>query len=223
MSELGTIGQMYEDRRTKKKGKLIERDEKYKTLLLESEDGKSFNVSYGGFKGNWRSVDEPVETIEEAMQEVDTSKEDIPEQTTEEKKEEKPAKIVKKRAERNISEGYESAYHRVSEYAKSFNNPALIVDVLPNKRKVLLKFNNRKIFIINYLTRSDEYRVCVSEKLIMRLKDKKYVNSIILHDKWINTKYTFIMTPDALDKFFEDVKSYVIDFMCDEVNVKEEE
>ena len=50
MSEIGVIGQIYEDRRTKKKGKLIERDEKYKTLLLETSEGKSFNVSYGGFK-----------------------------------------------------------------------------------------------------------------------------------------------------------------------------
>ena len=226
MSEIGVIGQIYEDRRTKKQGKLVERDEKYKTLLLETSDGKSFNVSFGGFKSNWRSVDEHIETIEEAMEEVE-----IPEKPSkkvkkqvkkEEPVEEAPVKKErKKQAERNISAGYEASVHKMMEYAKSFSNPTILIDVVPEKRKIILKAGSKKVFNLNYHTRTNNFKACVQEKHITLLKDEPYVQTIKYHETWVNTRYEFTLDVDKLDEFLEFSRTYVIDSMCD--RIKEEE
>lgn len=198
MSEIGIIGQIYEDRRTKKRGKLIERDDKYKTLLLESEDGKSFNISFGGFKSNWRSVDEPIETLEEAMQEVE-----IPE--------EPEVKPVKQKKERNISEGLESAVLKLLEYVKSFSNSSLKTGTIPKKRMVFVKTLRRRLFIVTYLTRTKKYKIYVPETLFLLIKDNAYVQDTEYHDNWINTKYQFLIPEDKFDTFLDDVRDYVID------------
>ena len=206
MSDIGVIGQIYEDRRTKKRGKLVERDDKYKTLLLESEDGKSFNISFGGFKSNWRSIDEPVETLEEAMQEVE-----IPEE-----------KIVIKRKRtskpRDVNPELESVVLEMIEYAKSFGNSRVHVSSVPKRRVVLLKIETRKVFEIILIARKNLYKVCVPEALLLLIREKKYVqeNSIQYHNKWINTKYTFTMQCEDVGLLFEDARQYVIDCLCEE-------
>jgi len=56
---IGVIGQKYEDRKSKKTGVLLERDEANKKLTLvdESVDGaQPFQISYAAFKSNWRKV-----------------------------------------------------------------------------------------------------------------------------------------------------------------------
>ena len=213
MSEIGIVGHIYEDRRTKKKGKLIERDEKYKTLLLETSDGKSFNVSYGGFKSNWRSVDEHVETVEEAMEEIE-----IPEQP----KKEKVEKPVKKRKERELNPGFESAILKMMDYAKTFNNPDIIIDVDAKKHKILFKINStkHKLFNVNYQVRKDRFQIAVNDVFLKRIKDNDYVKSIKYHETWVNTRYEFMLDVDKLDMFLDDARQYVIDFMSD--NLEEE-
>lgn len=57
-SELGVVGQKYENRKNKKTGILEERDEKKKQLFLRSDDGKSFIVMYSTFRSDWRKVNE---------------------------------------------------------------------------------------------------------------------------------------------------------------------
>lgn len=213
MSEIGVIGQIYEDRRTKKQGKLVERDEKYKTLLLETSDGKSFNVSFGGFKSNWRSVDEHIETVEEAMQEVDVPiKSEKAEPIVEKPAEEKPVK--KPRKEQQLSKGFEDGVLKMIEYANSFGNPNLKASADPKKRRIILKFNNRKVFNVNYRPREDMYHVALRQDLLFLLKDKKYVLGATYHETWVSTKHEFKITPDNLDAFFEDAKPYVVEFMC---------
>lgn len=56
---IGVIGQKYEDRKSKKTGVLVERDEANKKLAFaeETADGTQlFYVSYAAFKSNWRKV-----------------------------------------------------------------------------------------------------------------------------------------------------------------------
>lgn len=53
-NEVGIIGQMYEERKSKKVGVLESREPKYKTLMLRDKDGKSFNITYSTFRSNWR-------------------------------------------------------------------------------------------------------------------------------------------------------------------------
>ena len=212
MSEIGVIGQIYEDRRTKKQGKLVERDEKYKTLLLETSDGKSFNVSFGGFKSNWRSVDEHVETVEEAIAEVE---ENIPEEKTEEPvQEEVVQKPRKKRAESNVSQGLEELTLSMLDYAKSFNNDRIHTDVLPQKRMVTLKVDTVRMFVMNYLRKKDMFQAYSTESFLMLIKNKKYVHNVKYHENWPHFKYVYQIDKDALDTFFEDVRSYVIDYLC---------
>lgn len=74
VSEVGIIGQMYEERKSKKVGVLESREPKYKTLMFRDKDGGSFNITYSTFKSNWRKYqgEEVVQTstqIEEAKQE----------------------------------------------------------------------------------------------------------------------------------------------------------
>ena len=53
---IGIIGQKYEDRKSKKAGVLVERDEANKKLSFLGENEESFQVSFAAFKSNWRKV-----------------------------------------------------------------------------------------------------------------------------------------------------------------------
>lgn len=58
MSEvIGIIGQGYENRKTKKAGILVSRDEVKKTLhLINRETDERFDVSEASFRSNWRKI-----------------------------------------------------------------------------------------------------------------------------------------------------------------------
>lgn len=75
VNEVGIIGQMYEERKSKKVGVLESREPKFKTLMLRDNEGKSFNITYSTFRSNWRKYqgDEVIETstqIEEKKEEA---------------------------------------------------------------------------------------------------------------------------------------------------------
>lgn len=81
---VGIIGQMYEDRKTGKKGRLDSRNEKYKTLMLVGEDGKSFSISNSTFRSNWRKFHEETEqTVETQTAEEPATAETNETETTE--------------------------------------------------------------------------------------------------------------------------------------------
>lgn len=62
-SEVGIIGQLYEDRKTGKRGVLESRNDKYKTLMLADENGDAFTISNSTFRSNWRKVKDGVEPV----------------------------------------------------------------------------------------------------------------------------------------------------------------
>lgn len=203
MSEVGIIGQMYEDQRTRKRGKLLERDEKYKTLLMESPEGKSFNITFGGFKSNWREV-EPAEVVEPVTEPV-----------KEEVIEEKPVKKErKKQAERDVNPELEDMALKVLDYSKTFNDVKVSTNVVPIKRRVTLKVDNRRIFILTHKSRKHNFDVCVHENLYLRIRDNKYVKDASFHDTWQSMKYSFVIEIDEIGQFFEDIRPYVIDCIC---------
>lgn len=212
MSEVGIIGQIYEDRRTHKKGKLLERDEKYKTLLMESDDGKSFNITYGGFKSNWRKVDEEVPTIEEAMQEVE-----VPVIASEKPVIEAVPKVKKQRKEHEVSKGFETATLKLLEYVKSFNNKDITSKVTPEKRRIAVKCRSKRAFVVAHLVRFGKYQVCVAEDFFVKLKDKNYVTDSKFNETWqTSLRYSFVMEEECLDTFFEDARQYIIEDLCKE-------
>ena len=63
---IGVIGQKYEDRKSKKVGVLLARDEENKRLSFLDDKAEPFHISYAAFKSNWRKVisTTPVGTIE---------------------------------------------------------------------------------------------------------------------------------------------------------------
>ena len=62
---IGVIGQKYEDRKSKKVGYLLSRDESNKKLNFLDEKTEPFTVSYAAFKSNWRKVVEAEQPVEE--------------------------------------------------------------------------------------------------------------------------------------------------------------
>ena len=69
--KIGVIGQAYEDRKSKKVGVLIDRDEANKKLILGNEGEDNFTISYAAFKSNWRKVVQ-AEPVSETVIEPET-------------------------------------------------------------------------------------------------------------------------------------------------------
>ena len=65
----GTVGQMYENRKTKKSGVLVGKDEAKKTLQLnDSVTGEEFEVSEVSFRSNWRrAISENLEPVKKEI------------------------------------------------------------------------------------------------------------------------------------------------------------
>lgn len=167
MSEIGIIGQMYEDRRTKKVGKLVERDEKYKTLLFESEDGKSFNVSFGGFKSNWRKY-ESVEATEESIK----LEEPVVESTEPVKEDVKPA-VHKKPRKGQLHKEYTDAVLAVSKLVSSIENERLTLHVMENKTAFVIKIDNKRLFEVYTRPQKGYHFILVSESVYRELEPIK--------------------------------------------------
>ena len=87
-NEVGTIGQMYEHRKTHKAGVLESRDEKFKTLMFRDAEGKSFNVTYSTFHSAWRKYagDASIQTSTQKEEEKSQKKEKV----------DKAEKVIKK-------------------------------------------------------------------------------------------------------------------------------
>lgn len=204
MSEIGVIGAIYEDRRTKKKGKLVERDEKYKTLLMEASDGKSFNITFGGFKSNWRKVDEPEQTVEEAMQEIP-----IPEKKKPEKSKKKP-EVKRKATETEVSDGLESTITTLADFVNSFEGIKIKLNTVMKKRSNAILINGKRLFEVVYGVRDNVYTVCVGEKLAVELKKKSYAKDMMYHEKWLLLKYAFRLDVEDLDTFLDDMRDAIV-------------
>jgi len=218
MSEIGVIGQMYEDRRTKKRGKLIERDNKFKTLLMESKDGKSFNITFGGFKSNWRKIDESIQTVEEAMQE-EVPEEQISLQTKEApvKKNKTKTKTRKPQAPRQINIVLEETMLHILDYAKSFNSTKISTGIEPKKRNIRLKVDNTRMFILTYMARRDKFMVCLHERIFLQLRNKDYVSEAKFNESWQTMKYSFIIEDDELDDFLDDMREFIERALCNDI------
>lgn len=84
--EVGVIGQMYEDRKTKRRGVLESRDEKYKTLMFRDEKGGSFSIVYSTFRSNWRKCNGDAPVIKTSTQKEEEKKVEAEKQAKAEKK-----------------------------------------------------------------------------------------------------------------------------------------
>ena len=223
MSEIGTIGQIYEDRRTKKKGKLIERDNKFKTLLMESEDGKSFNITFGGFKSNWRKVDEPEQTVEEAMQE------EVPdEQITVETPVRIPVKknVVKKKSTKkvksnDVNPAFEEAIKILVDYVDTFNSDKLNVNPKFDRDFIAVKIGIYKFIEVFRRPRTDHYTIACKEDVAQMITGLKYISGVNYYKTRKPLNYAFNVSVDDFDTFLEDFRPFIVEILSTEVEEDE--
>jgi len=99
VAEPGTIGQVYEHRKTHKIGVLESRETKYKTLMFRDKNGGSFTTTYSTFRSDWRKYagDEVIQTSTQAEEKKPEKK--PAEKPVKEKSEKKPDKKKENREE----------------------------------------------------------------------------------------------------------------------------
>ena len=151
MSVEANFGQRYVDRRTHRVGILLEYDEKYKTYLLESQDGKTFNITSSQFKQNWEQTEEEVE-VEPIKAE--------------------PAKVGKKRY-KGPPEEQKDELNKILEtfflvgkaYVDEFQNEIITIKPEPYKHRFLMKVRHHTVFIADCMLKKKVCRVWLREHI----------------------------------------------------------
>lgn len=223
MSEIGEIGAIYEDRRTKKQGKLLERDNKFKTLLMEASDGKSFNITFGGFKSNWRKVDEPEQTVEEAMQE------EVPEEQITIKtpvKKQVKTKVVKKKSAKKVKDddvnpAFAEAIRVLVEYVGTFNSDKLNVSPKFDRDFIAVKIGIYKFIEVFRRPRTDHYTIACKEDVAQMVNDLKYIHGVNYYKTRKPLNYAFNVNIDDFDTFLEDFRPFVVEVLSTKVEEDE--
>lgn len=149
MSVEANFGQRYADKRTHRSGILLEYDEKYKTYLLESQDGKAFNITSSQFKQNWEQTDEVVDV---------------------EPVEAEPAKVGKTRykgppeeAKAELNKILETFFLVGKEYVDEFQNEIITIKPEPYKRRFLMKVRHHTVFVVDCMLRQKNCRVWIRD------------------------------------------------------------
>ena len=143
------FGQLYEDKRTHRAGKIVEYDEKYKTYLLESPDGKSFNITSSQFKSNWIPIEQPKEIVKPIVEVAKPSKKGYSGPSKEQKDE--------------VKDILATFMLIGAKYADSFQNEIITAKPEINKRRFLMKLRHRTIFIVDCLIRTKTCRIWMKE------------------------------------------------------------
>lgn len=153
MTEQIVFNKTYEDRRTHRSGKLLEYNEKYKTYLLESSDGKTFNVTSSQFKINWRLIEE-AEVQTEVKPEVEPA--EVKTGTTytgptEEKKKE-------------LNDVYTDAVLIGSKFIDSFMNDAVAIKLVPRKNMFRVRVDRHIVFDVQVMVKYNKFRLWLFEE-----------------------------------------------------------
>lgn len=233
MSEVGIIGQMYEDRRTKKCGKLISRDEKCKTMMFEAPDGKCFISSYSSFKSNMRKkIENEEEVIKEAyedalvQEDILSSTDDsvaVEEDISTESEEVELAEPVHRKAHKphRVSEITENVTLKLLDFAKSFNNPRVNLTVRTAKRLNMLFVDKRAVFDLYPVNRKNQFKCFIKEDVYRDTDwDLEFVE-VFRHPTYSKPICVYGNYAD-FDKFLEKLRPYVIERLSDEI-IEEED
>lgn len=167
-NEIGVIGQIYEDRKSKKRGVLESRNEKYKTLMMRDEKGGSFTIVYSTFRSNWRKYT-GAEVIKTSAQ-VEEEKETVQVAN-------KVLKKAKSVSEKKVKftpddkNNLVSAIVDVIEARAKKDNLELAIKVT-TKKGIMLRVNGKKLAEV-WPTKPDYCAVCTNLELKAN-KDIKY-------------------------------------------------
>jgi hypothetical protein len=205
--EVGVIGQMYEERKSKRLGVLESREEKYKTLLMRDPEGKSFNITYSTFHSSWRKYQGEV---------VAQTSTQVEEKRAEQKEKVEKAKSTLKKEDAKpklSSEDKVKAVHAASEIVLSIMNKyGLELNMVTSVRGAIqIKTGRRTLVEIWKKFTAGKYDICV----LQDVADKVHTDmdlDVSVHDAWrLKTVYS-IADKDfkaVLDVLMTAIKDYM--------------
>lgn len=206
------LNRVYEDRRTHRNGKLLEYNEKYKTYLLESSDGKSFNVTSSQFKNNWRMIEQE-EVKEQIKPEVEQA-------------EIKPARYKGKSEEekKELNDLFSSSTIYINEYVQGFKNPHIQMNIRQpiSKNTLRVRIDHWIVFDVQVMVKSKKCRIWLGEYAfnstswtVKPLAMKQYPGT--------NKNYTVEFSLEDLPTVLDDLKPAVLDKLAEIVGgIKDE-
>lgn len=224
----GIIGQMYEDRKSKKRGVLESREEKYKTLMFRAEDGSSFNMTYATFRSNWRKY-QGEEVIQTSTQVEEQRKE-------EEKKEESNKQIVETKSEvdkpktvttQEKVKKTRAVEELVSSKISKFDVPH-VQTAKTGRGCVIVRYKKKSLFEIWTKFNIDKYDLCVLDDVAKIDGDKfnsiKEQSEYNYKEKW-NLSHLLRIKNDDFDNVVDTLLELAIEFAKkkNEAEVKKEE
>ena len=222
-NEVGVIGQMYENRKTKKAGVLESRDEKFKTLMMRDNDGKAFNINFSTFRSDWRKYqgEEVIQTSTQIEEQKAEEKKEVTEAKKEVKKE-KPAtmsteeKVKAVKAVRKLLDEAIKA-SSVELETKTLSNGGTVIKAKGKKRTLVeVWLPNKFPDVYSFRMREDlDKFVETSEKREFLEKD---VNCVRYRPKKDDFESFIKVIITAIEKFVEET-----DFLNKEKNEKNEE
>lgn len=210
--EVGVIGQMYEERKSKRLGVLESREEKYKTLLMRDPEGKSFNITYSTFHSSWRKYQGEV---------VAQTSTQVEEKRAEQKEKVEKAKSTLKKEDAKpklSSEDKVKAVHAASEIVLSIMNKyGLELNMVTSVRGAIqIKTGRRTLVEIWKKFTAGKYDICV----LQDVADKVHTDmdlDVSVHDAWrLKTVYSIA------DKDFKDVLNILMTAIKDYMTKEEE-
>ena len=216
-TEVGIIGQTYQNRKTKKIGTLESRNEKCKTLCMVDPDGKTFNIVYSTFKSDWRKHGDDATTTKS----TETKKPEVKDAPTKNTKTEESKSETKTRGRKSIV----SAEDRVKATlaVKSTVEEAIEKSKLPLKVKTLskgaiaVKYNRRTSFEIWPHPDRNTYAFISNAKVQFSDKSVSYTRK----DGWIlKNRYEVKNLNTSVKEMLAAVKDDVL--KAEEKNTKKE-
>lgn len=210
--EVGVIGQMYEERKSKRLGVLESREEKFKTLLMRDPEGKSFNITYSTFHSSWRKYQGEV---------VAQTSTQVEEKRAEQKEKVEKAKLTLKKEDAKpklSSEDKVKAVHAASEIVLSIMNKyGLELNMVTSVRGAIqIKTGRRTLVEIWKKFTAGKYDICV----LQDVADKVHTDmdlDVSVHDAWrLKTVYSIA------DKDFKDVLNILMTAIKDYMTKEEE-
>lgn len=218
-SEVGIIGQMYEDRKSKKIGVLESREEKFKTLMMRDKEGKSFNITYSTFKSNWRKYngEESIQTSTQVSEEkAETEKRKADNKKIVESKQE----VVKISTEEKVKK-LKALESIIADKIKSKN-----VDLKTNRTSkggIIVRNKKYKLFEIWIKFNKDRYEFVSRDELIA-VDKKKYDDiakstgsKLVIHENWV-LKSQYLVPNDK----YEEVLDTLLDMSAKFIESREE-
>lgn len=209
-NEPGVIGQMYENRKSKKVGVLESRETKFKTLMMRDAEGKTFNVSYSTFRSDWRKYqgEEVIQTSTQVEEQRAEEQKEVSEAKVEVNKE---ADIVKPSSEEHVKivralrkladESVKSAEHKLE--VNSIHDGGTVVRCHGKKRALFEIWAPTKFpDVVSFRMREDLAKFVETDEPSEYLESA--INCIRFRPKKENYESFLKVMITAVDKFVEE-------------------